>query len=146
MDSDTLLKWLIAPGGLLAGAAAWLFRRRLSGSWIGRRLAAERALGTCQQDLIDLEASFARQESTLLREIAGRDREVASRDREIAVRDREVDYLMRALERLTSSATEVIEVHDAGLLRTSANSPSAPSPSPAPSPTSPEKPPPSTVP
>lgn len=153
MSSEDLWKWLLGPTGLLAGLAAWLFRRRLSGSWIGRRLAAENALAQCQERERDLMASFDRQEATLLREIAGRDREVASRDREIAARDqvvatrdREIGYMMAALERLNRSAAEVLEVHDPASLRTSDPSPTGHSPSPAPSPTSPAKPPASTAP
>lgn len=139
MDWGVLAKWLLGPTGLLAAVATWLFRRRHgSGSWIGRRLNAEKDLVSCQQEMRDQQASFDRQEATLLREIAGRDREIATRDREIA-------YLMAATERLSRSAEQVIETHDAGLLQISAPSPNAPSPSPTPSPTSPAKPPPSTV-
>lgn len=131
-------EWIAALTGGPAGTAVlgWVFRRRLraagTSSWVARRLNAEGALARCREDGRDMEASFARQEAALLREIAARDREIG--------------YLMAAIERLNRSATEVLSARSEGLLTTSGSSPNAPSPSPAPSPSSPPKPPPTTVP
>lgn len=131
MNWESWLKWLIGPTGALTLIVGWLLRRRHgSGSWIGRRLNAEKDLIACLEEATNREARFARQE--------------VSAQRELEARDREIGYLMAALERLSASAEQVIETHDAASLATSAPSPSAPSPSPAPSPTSPAKPPRST--
>lgn len=127
MDWDAIWKWLVAPGGLLAGLAAWLVRRRRptapgSGSWISRRLAVERSLLRCQQERADDQSSFSRQ-------LTGRDQEIA--------------YLMAKLSRLTATAAEVIQASDAASANPSGPSGSGPTPSPTSSPPSPATSPPS---
>lgn len=134
MTWDDLWKYLLGPTGLLAAVATWLFRRRRgSGSWIGRRLNVERALIACQEETTRREGEFSRQ--------------TAATNRELEARDREIAYLMGALNRINTSAAEVLEVHhDAASAATSSPSPTAPTTSPAPSPTSPARPPTSTRP
>lgn len=60
MDWTEAAKWVLAPSGVVAGLATWFVRhRRDSGSWLSRRLAIERDLATCQQQVRSLTASNA---------------------------------------------------------------------------------------
>lgn len=103
MRWSDLWAWLLAPTGLLAALAAWLLRRRSgSGSWIGRRLAAEKNLATCEQEVRSQAASFARQVAALTQEIAQRERQAAN--------------LAAALAQLADAVDVVNEARNAGLL------------------------------
>lgn len=105
--------WLTALIGGPAGAAllGWLGRRRLERAnlWMRRRLAAEQGLATCQEELENQAASFARQEAGLMREIAQR--------------ERERDNLVSALKQLADAVDVVNRSRNAGLL-----TPSLPAP------------------
>ena len=118
----------------LGSAAAGLFaarkrkggeplRDRIAGSWIGRRLAVERALARCQQELADDRESFARQ-------LAGRDEEIA--------------YLMAKATRLVEEGRRNVRETDhvsAHLSAVSAvNSTNSPTNSPPAAPASPKSP------
>lgn len=120
MDWSTVLQWIAGPGG--GAGLAWLARRRLAraGSWVGRRLTAEKALIGCQQELAEQTARF--------------DRQRAEMRAELAIRDQTEAYLTAALTELTNQASRIEAARQAGSLVTSANSPNARSPSPVISP------------
>ena len=99
----------IIGGPLGTAALAWLFRRRISGSWVGRRLAAESDLATCRQELQSQAESWTRQEAGLMREIQQR--------------ERERDSIAAALKQLSDAVEVVKEARDAGVLKPSLTAP-----------------------
>ena len=84
-------------------------RERWTGSWLSRRLAAERTLATCQEERRGDQASFARQ--------------LASREAEIA-------YLSNRLEKLIAAGDRVLSEADRASAHGSLPLPNAPTPSP----------------
>lgn len=131
MDWESFAKWAAAPGGLAAGLATWLLRRRRtpqtdagnSGSWIGRRLNAEKDLIACREsqrrqhrDFADERTRWTAQEASMTRQ---------------------QDLLMAAMEQLVQANELVLSRRDSGRLATSSAAPDASPPSSSPGPTTP---------
>lgn len=94
------LGWIVSAALAIAGYAVRRHRRggngsaslreRWTGSWLARRLAAERALAVCQEERRGDQASFTRQ--------------LASREAEIAYLSARLDNLIAAGDRVLREA------------------------------------------
>jgi hypothetical protein len=127
VDWQELIKWLLAPGGLLALIIGWMFRNRIatkvSTSWLGRRISIEKENLSLKGQILIKDQELNSNRESFLRQLADKDAELAMKERLLGYQTLSMETLIRQGQRL---ATQV----ESSTLTTSEGSPKTPSDSP----------------
>lgn len=112
MEILQAIAWLFAPGGIAVLILGWIFRRRIvekiSTTWIGRRINAEKDLIAVKEELNSTRASWERRAEVWKierAEILDRlDRREVAWSKERAEMTSQIEWLIASLNRLTALA------------------------------------------